>query len=66
MKKDIAFTAKQKETVAEYLAAIAKFQGDLNVYLRGVLEGHDDRDATANYTLKPDGSGLVAVEAPQA
>jgi hypothetical protein len=63
--REILFTPKQRQTVAEYSAAIQRIQEQQAAYLRGVLESSSDIDPAANYTLKPDGSGLIQVEAPR-
>ncbi len=61
----ILFSEKQRQTVAEYGAAVQRLQEQQAAYLRGILESHDDRDPKANYTLAPDGTGLVKVEPPR-
>ncbi len=57
----ILFTEKQRQTVAEYSAAVQRLQEQQAAYLRGILESHEDRDPNANYTLAPDGFGLIKV-----
>ena len=61
---EIPFTDKQRQTVAEYNTAVLRLQEQQAAYLRGVLESHERIDPKDNYTLKPDGTGLVKVQIP--